>query len=431
LITLGGLVLLAGRMSDLFGRRRLFLVGIAVFTVASLCCGIATTQLFLLFGRAFQGIGAALILANVFAISVHLFESPGERAKALGVLGMMFAVGGSAGVFLGGAITSILSWNWIFFINIPIGVVIFVLARKLLPADVPAQRKTQVDFLGAFTVTVALMLAVYALINVNSVGWISLQTLGLLSVACGLIGLFVVIESRIRWPLFPLTLFGHRNLAAGTGVRLIFNGVAIFGVIFLSSLYFQQVLRYTPLEIGLALLVLTATIGIVSYKFSARLITRFGVKPPIAVGLFAFMVGVLLLAHAPPNAQFLVDILPALVVIGVGQGIGAPPLILAGMSDLGERESGFASGMLNTAAIVGGALGLSVLASVSASQAESLRASGESLAASLDGGYDIAYVVIAFLLLVGIVITTFLIHPIEKEPDHEVAEPAGSELEIP
>jgi EmrB/QacA subfamily drug resistance transporter len=392
LLTFGGFLLLGGRLGDLFGHRRLFLIGISLFTSASLACGLATSQGLLVGARAVQGLGGAVASAVSLSLMMSLFTEQGERAKAMGVFGFVAAGGGSIGVLLGGILTDVLNWHWIFLVNLPIGVAVYTLSLKLLPAGRGLGATRRLDVAGAVTVTASLMLAVYAIVNGNQEGWSSGQTLGLLGGAVVLMALFLGVESRVRSPLVPLGLFRLRNVATANAVGVLW-AAAMFAWFFLSALYLQLVLGYTPLQVGLAFLPANLIMGFFSLGLSAKLVMRFGFRRPLAVGLLLAATGLLLFVRAPVDGHYLVDVLPSMILLGFGAGMAFNPVLLAAMSDVEPSESGLASGLVNTSFLMGGALGLAVLASLATSRTSSLRASGHSGLAALASGYHIAFFV--------------------------------------
>ena len=392
LLTFGGFLLLGGRLGDLFGYRRLFLVGIMLFTLASLGCGLASSQEFLVGARAVQGLGGAVVSAVALSLIMFLFTEPAERAKAMGIFGFVLSGGGTAGVLLGGILTDVLNWHWIFLVNLPIGVVVYALSLMLLPAGRGEAAAGRLDVAGAVTVTASVMLAVYAIVNGNGAGWTSAQTIGLLAAAVALLALFLGIEARSRSPLMPLGLFRLRNVLTANIVGVLM-AAGMFAAFFLSALYLQQVLRYSPLEVGLAYLPSTLIWGAVSLGISDKLVLRFGIKLPMVTGLSLFAVGILLLARAPVDGTFAVDVLPSMLLQGFGAGIAFNPLLLAAMSDVAPQESGLASGVVNTAFMMGGALGLAILASLAASRTDSLLTSGDGPLVALNGGYHVAFLV--------------------------------------
>jgi EmrB/QacA subfamily drug resistance transporter len=391
LITFGGFLLLGGRFGDLFGHRRLFLIGISLFTLASLACGVANSQELLVGARAVQGIAGAIVSAVALSLMMMLFTEPAERAKAMGIFGFVASGGGSIGVLLGGILTDVLDWHWIFLVNVPIGVAVVALSLRLIPGERAAMASQRLDIGGAVTVTASLMLAVYAIVNGNEVGWITAQTLGLLGVAAALFAIFVAIEARISSPLVPLGLFRLRNLAFSNVVGVLW-AAAMFAWFFLSALYLQLVLGYSPLEVGLAFLPGNVIMGVLSVAVSAKLVMHFGVRLPLGAGLGFATIGLVLFARAPVDGNFLVDVLPSMILLGIGAGIAFNPVLLAAMSDVEPSEAGLASGVVNTSFMMGGALGLAVLASVAASRTETLAASGEGPLAALTGGYHTAFI---------------------------------------
>jgi EmrB/QacA subfamily drug resistance transporter len=392
LLTFGGFLLLAGRLGDLFGHRRLFVLGIALFTTASLACGFATSQGMLIGARAVQGLGGAVVSAVALSLIVTLFTEPAERAKAMGVFGFVAAGGGTIGVLLGGILTDTLSWHWIFLVNVPIGIAVFALALAVLPGGGGEEAKGRLDVAGALTVTAALMLAVYAIVNGNEAGWLSARTLGLLGAAAALLGLFLVIEARVREPLVPLGLFRLRNIAVSNIVGVLW-AAAMFAWFFLSALYLQLVLGYTPLQVGLAFLPANLIMAVFSLGLSARLVMRFGIRLPLGAGLGLAAVGLILFARAPVDGSFAIDVLPSMILLGIGAGMAFNPVLLAAMSDVSPNEAGLASGIVNTSFMMGGALGLAVLASLAASRTDTLLSSGESHLAALTDGYHLAFLV--------------------------------------
>jgi EmrB/QacA subfamily drug resistance transporter len=392
LLAFGGFLLLAGRLGDLFGHRRLYLLGITLFTLASLACGLATSQALLVGARALQGLGGAVVSAVALSIIVTLFTDPAERAKAMGVFGFVAAGGGSIGVLLGGILTDTLNWHWIFLVNVPIGVAVVVLARVVLPGAHVAPAERRLDVAGAITVTASLMLAVYAIVNGNEVGWTSARTLALLGAAAALLASFLAIEAKASAPLMPLGLFRLRNVSTANVVGVLW-AAAMFAWFFLSALYLQLVLGYSPLQVGLAFLPANLIMAVLSLGLSAKLVLRFGIRLPLATGLLLAAAGLALFARAPVDGVFAVDVLPSMILLGLGAGMALNPVLLAAMSDVEPSEAGLASGVVNTSFMMGGALGLAVLASVAASRSDNLLASGEEQLAALTGGYHAAFVV--------------------------------------
>jgi EmrB/QacA subfamily drug resistance transporter len=391
LLTYGGCLLLGGRLGDLLGHRRLFLIGIALFTLASLACGVATVKGFLVGARAIQGIGGAVASAVSLSLMMTLFTEPAERAKAMGIFGFVAAGGGSIGVVLGGVLTDFLNWHWIFLVNVPIGALVVFLSLRLLPGTPGTARGERIDLAGAATVTGALMLAIYAIVNGNQEGWTSAQTLGLLGGAAALLGAFLWIESHVRVPLVPLRLFRMRNFSTANVVGVLW-AAAMFAWFFLAALYMQFVLGYSPLQIGLAFLPSSLIMAVFSIGLSAKLVMRYGIARPLATGLGLATAGLALFIRLPVDGSFVVDVLPSMILLGFGAGMAFNPVLLAAMNDVEQTEAGLASGIVNTSFMMGGALGLAVLASVAASRTTSLEAT-ESHLAALTGGYHLAFLV--------------------------------------
>jgi EmrB/QacA subfamily drug resistance transporter len=419
LLTFGGFLLLGGRLGDLYGRRKLFLAGITLFTAASLTCGVATTQAMLVAARAVQGLGGAVLSAVALSLIMTLFTEPEDRAKAMGVFGFVAAGGGSIGVLLGGVLTDTLDWHWIFLVNLPVGIAVAALTLVLLPADQGEASDARLDVAGAITVTVALMLAVYAIVNGNDEGWTSGRTLGLLGAAVVLMGAFLVIESRVKAPLVPLRLFKIRSLAASNVVGILW-AAAMFAWFFLSALYMQLVLGYTPLEVGLTFLPSNLIMAGFSLGLSAKIVMRFGIRGPLAVGMALVAVGLALFARAPVDGSFAVDVLPAMLLLGLGAGLAFNPVLLAAMSEVDRSESGLASGVVNTAFMMGGALGLAVLASLAASRTSGLLDGGESTKAALVGGYQLAFMVGAVFAVAAAGLAAALLPASAEQPSADM-----------
>jgi EmrB/QacA subfamily drug resistance transporter len=433
LLTFGGFLLLGGRLGDLFGHRRLFLAGIVLFTIASLACGLAMSQEFLIVARAVQGIGGAVVSAVALSLMMTLFTEPAERAKAMGVFGFVASGGGSIGVLLGGILTDVLNWHWIFLVNLPVGVAVVGLTLLLIPGGRGQEGAPRLDVAGAVTVTAALMIAVYAIVNGNDVGWATARTLGLLGASAVLLGVFLAIEARVRMPLVPLALFRLRNVATANIVGVLW-AAAMFAWFFLSALYLQLVLGYSPLEVGLAFLPGNLIMGVLSVGLSAKLVMRFGIRIPLATGLGLAAIGLLLFARAPVDGNFVVDVLPSMILLGLGAGMAFNPVLLAAMSDVDPSDAGLASGVVNTAFMMGGAVGLAALASAADARTDTLLGSGEGMLSALTSGYHVAFLLGALFALGAAVIGgTFLrtgnvmdAHGAEPEPEPG-AVPAAAE----
>jgi EmrB/QacA subfamily drug resistance transporter len=388
----GGFLLLGGRLGDLYGHRRLFAAGIAVFTAASLAAGISASQEILIAARAAQGLGGAVVSAAGLSLMMSLFTEPAERAKAMGIVGFISAGGGSVGVLLGGILTSFFGWQAVFMVNIPVGIAVYALAFRFVPVSRPVASGTRLDIAGAVTVTASLMLAVYAIVNGNEAGWMSTQTLGLLGAAVVLLGSFFAIESRVRDPLMPLDLFRRHNLATANVIGVLW-AAAMFAWFFLSALYLQLVLGYEPLQVGLAFLPGNIVMAVFSVGISAKLVMRYGLRAPLATGLGLAGTGLLLLVRAPIDGSYFVDVFPSMVLLGVGAGIAFNPMIIVAMTDVEPERSGLASGLVNTSFMMGGALGLAVLASLAAARTGDALAAGVPQIAALNDGYHAAFAI--------------------------------------
>jgi EmrB/QacA subfamily drug resistance transporter len=408
MLTFGGFLLLGGRLGDLYGHRRLFLLGITLFTFASLACGLASSQLLLISARAVQGLGGAIVSAVALSLIMNLFTEPAERANAMGIFGFVMAGGGSIGVLLGGVLTNALDWHWVFLVNLPIGVAVFALCVILLPAGRAPAAAARLDIAGAVTVTLSLMLAVYAVVNGNEAGWTSAQTIGLLAGAAVLLAVFLGIEARVRTPLMPLGLFRLRNVATANVVGVLW-AAAMFAWFFISALYLQLVLDYSPLQVGLAFLPANLIMAAFSLGLSAKLVMRYGIRIPLATGLLLAAAGLTLFVLAPSDGSFVVHVLPGMILLGLGAGMAFNPVLLAAMSEVGPTESGLASGMVNTSFMMGGALGLAVLASLATARTEHLLASGADSLFALNGGYHIAFLLGAVFAATAALLSSVLL----------------------
>jgi EmrB/QacA subfamily drug resistance transporter len=429
LLTFGGFLLLGGRLGDLFGHRRLFLMGISLFTVASLACGLANSQELLVAARAVQGIGGAVVSAVAFSLLMTIFTEPADRAKAMGVFGFVLSGGGVVGVLAGGVLTDILNWHWIFLVNIPVGVLVYALSVRLLPGT-SGHAQGRVDVAGAIAVTASLMIAVYAIINGNEQGWTSAATLGPLGAAGALFALFLAIEARVSAPLMPLGLFRNRNLSTANVLGALM-AAGLFAYFFFSALYMQLVLEYTPMEVGLAYLPGTVVWGTASLMLSDRLVMRYGIKKPMLTGMMLTLLGLLLLARVPVDGYWLIDIAPATIVLGLGMGIAFNPILLAAMSDVPQHEAGLASGVVNTAFMMGGAVGLAVLVTLADLRSENLGGEVSGTGAVLTGGYHLAFLVGAAFVVVAAAVAVAVLRVAKPQAHGEqaVGIPAFAEVD--
>ena len=417
LVAFGGLLLLAGRLGDLIGRRRIFLVGLTLFTGASLLCGLAPSAETLVAARFLQGIGGALTSAVILGMIVTMFPQPGEQAKAIGIYSFVASAGASIGLLAGGVITDALSWHWIFFVNLPFGIAAAVLARRLLEKDPGIGLAAGADLPGAALVTSGLMLGVYTIVAAADNGWTSASTLGFGALSVALLVGFVVRQMTARTPLLALRIFRSRNVTGANAAQMLMVA-GLFGMFFLGTLYLQRVLGFGAVEIGLAFLPVSVGIGVMSLGVSPRLILRFGARAVLIGGLVLVAGGLLLLTGAPVDGDYLADVMPALTLFGIGAGLAFPALMGLAMSGATPEDSGLASGLVNTTQQVGAALGLAVLATLATSRSDELRAAGDSTAAALTGGYELAFAIGAALVGVAIVIATFVL----RSPAAEAAE---------
>jgi len=417
-IAFGGLLLLGGRLSDLLGQRRVFMLGFAVLTLASLLAGLAPSQGILITGRALQGLGAALIAPAALTIVMSLFAAqPAELAKALGFWGAAAAAGGTAGVFLGGVITEWLSWRWTFLINVPFGVVVLAFSPLLLRRGL--MRRGSVDYAGALTVTGALVLAVYAVVTAEGAGWGSMQTIGLLTVAAVLLAAFVVIQRSRREPLVPLRIFAAPNLSVSNVVMALLAGAWI-PLWFFLNLYLQQVRGYSPFRAGLALLPMTVAIMVLMVGFTERFIGRFGIKANLVIGLLLLAAALVLFATTPLDGRFAADVLPASLIAALGMSLSYIPATISGMSGARPEETGLASGLINTSYQIGSALGLAAMVAVAAAQTAGRIEAGAARVVALNGGFHAAFLGAAVVAAAGALLALVFLRqpgaPVGAEP---------------
>jgi EmrB/QacA subfamily drug resistance transporter len=410
LIAFAGFLLLAGRLGDLFGRKRVYLIGLAIFIGASVLCGLSFSQPMLVAARFAQGIGGAVSSAVILAMIVTLFPKPEELAKAFGIFSFIASAGAAIGLLAGGLITQSISWHWIFFVNLPIGVVVAALSVRLLASDRGIGIKEGVDVLGAVLVTVALMLGVYAIVQSSDYGLGSVRTLGLGALALGLLAAFVVRQAMAKTPILPLRIFASRKLSAANVVQALMSA-AFFGFFFVASLDLQRVLGYGPLAIGLGFLPVAVVMGLFSVRFSALLINRFGPFAVLVAGQSVIAVALAALGFGPINETYALHLLVPMGLLGLGGGLSFPALTIIAMADARPSDAGLASGLLNTTGQVGGALGLAVLATLASSQTLSLINGGAGTTAALAGGYHLAWLVGAGTFVITLVLTIALLRP--------------------
>ncbi len=430
LITFGGLLLLAGRLGDLIGRRDVFLAGLALFTAASLFCGLAQSEAMLIGARFVQGVGGALTSAVILGMIVTMFPEPGEQGKAIGVYSFVASAGGSIGLLAGGVLTEAISWHWIFFVNLPIAVFTGIFALRLLPRDAGVGLAKGADLPGAGLIVGALMIGVYAIVEASNYGWGSLHTLGFGAASVALLAGFVVREARAANPLIPLRIFRSRNLSGANAIQALMVA-GMFGMFFLGALYLQRVLGFTSLEVGLGFLPLTAIIGILSLGFSAKLNMRFGPRATLIPGLVSIGAGLALMSQISVGGSYVAEVLPSMILMGIGAGLSFPSIMTLAMGGVAPAEAGLASGMVNTTLQMGGAIGLAVLATLSTNRTANLVAGGESAKAALTGGYQLAFLIGAVLIGVALVLAAVVLKPgavgqEAKVGGEELAEPVFS-----
>ncbi len=431
LIPFGGLLLLAGRIGDLIGKRRIFLGGLAVFIVASFCCAVSQTQGMLIGARFLQGVAGALTSAVILGMIVTMFPQPPEQAKAIGVYGFVASAGGSIGLLAGGALTQAISWHWIFFINLPIGVVTAFLATRLIESTPGIGIDKGADLPGAGLLVAGLMLGVYTILQVPEQGWGSAESLGLGAVSLALLTAFVVRQARIANPLMPLRLFRSRNVSGANAIQALLVA-GMFSMFFLGALYMQRVLGYDALEVGLAFLPATLVMGTMSLGFSERLIMRFGPRTMLFPGLSLLAVGLLLFARTPVDGSYAVDLLPPMLLTGLGIGTCFPSLMTLSMSGATPEDAGLASGVVNTSVQVGGAVGLAVLATLATERTNHALEGGASNPAALTSGYHLAYLVGAALVGLALAIAATVVRtpaPMPAPGQQPQGEPAPGEME--
>jgi len=424
MIPFGGLLLLAGRMGDLLGQRRVFLFGLTIFTAASLVCAASQNQEMLIGARFIQGVGGALSSAVILGMIVTMFPERGAQAKAIGVYGFVASAGGSIGLLLGGVLTDAISWHWIFFINLPIGIAVAYLAKRLVANPEGIGLSAGADYPGAALITSSLMLGVFTILRIESWGWDDTRIFILSAISLALLALFIHRQATIANPLMPLRLFRSRNVA-GSNVLQALLVAGMFGMFFLGALYLQRVLGYSPLEVGLAFLPTTVLMGALSLGLSEKLIMRFGPRNTLIPGVSLVVIALLLFARTPVDGNYVTDLLPPFLLIAIGVGTSFPSIMTLAMSGATPEDAGLASGLVNTSMQVGGAVGLAVLATVSAERTKSLEAGGEAVKAALNGGYHVAYLIGAGLAATAVAIAVFVLRAPRPEemPSHGQGEP--------
>ena len=408
-LTFGGFLLLGGRTADILGRRRMFMGGVALFTVASLLCGLSTSEGMLIAARAVQGLGAAILSPAALSIITTTFEEGAERNKALGIWGAMGGSGAAVGVLAGGILTKFLGWEWIFFVNVPIGVTAFALTRSVVRESRADVRDRHFDAAGAVLITSALSLLVYALTQANRVGWTSARTIAILVASAVLHLAFIAVERRSPAPLVPLGIFARLRTLTGANVVSFLVGGLTFAMFFMLSLYMQQVLGLSALQTGAGYLAVALT-AIVSSGVAQALVTRASVKPVLIVGVTLMGLGNLWFTQVSPDGSYWIDLLPGFLAIGVGLGFSFVPLSIAALAGVTSQEAGLASGLFNTSQQIGGALGVAVFSTVATDRTTTLLKEGESQAAALTSGFTVAFWVAVGFAVVALVATLLMIH---------------------
>ena len=428
LIAFAGLLLLAGRLGDLVGRCNVFVTGLGVFTVASLVCGLAANQEMLVAARFLQGIGGALTSAVILGMIVTMFSDPREQARAIGVFAFIASAGAAVGLLAGGILTQILDWHWIFFVNLPIGVVTAVAARRMIGPERGAGLRAGADVPGALLITAAMMLGVFTIVGpAAQQGWLAARTLGLGGSSLVLLGAFILRQRTARDPLMPLRIFSAPNVTGANLVQVL-GTAGMFGMFFLGSLYLRRILGYDPLQIGLAFLPVAILMGTLSVRYTDRVVLRFGARPTMLSGLGLIAAALALFAITPAGGGYLSHIFLVAVLAGTGAGLCFPALMALAMSSATPQDAGLASGLFNTTAQIGGALGLAVLATVSTSRSNTLLAQHTPAAAALTGGYHLAFWIACSLVITaaGITATMLRQHPALPPPPQPLPELAAA-----
>ncbi|MGO9497403.1 MAG: MFS transporter [Solirubrobacteraceae bacterium] len=420
LVTFGSLLLLAGRLGDLAGRKRVFLAGLTVFTAASLVCGVAPSQGVLIAARFVQGVGAAAQASVILAIIITEFPIPSERARAMSAYVFVSVAGGSLGLLAGGILTQALSWHWVFFVNLPIGLATFALGQRFIRADSGLGLEHGVDWIGSFLVTASLMGFIYAIVQATAHGWVSTQVLGIGAVAALLMAAFVALESRIENPIMPMRILRLQGLIKASLVRG-FLVTGMYSTFFLGSLYLEHVRHYSAVQTGAAFLPWTLTVAVLSRGITARLVNRFGPFPVLLAGMASAVVGLLLFSSVGPDTSFFPTIFFASFAIGLGIGNAFMPLLTMAMADVPAADSGLGSGITNVSQQISGALGLAVLSTIAANRTKGLLSAHQGVTTSLIGGYHLAFLIGAATITAGIVLAVGLLRPRAAEPALQLA----------
>jgi EmrB/QacA subfamily drug resistance transporter len=415
LIAFGGMLLLAGRLGDLAGRRNVFLAGLGVFTAASLLCGLAQAQWMLIAARALQGIGGAFTSAVILGMIVMLFPEPADMAKAIGVYAFVASAGGAIGLLAGGVLTQAINWHWIFFVNVPIGLAAVILTLRVIPQDAGAGLRNGADIAGALLITGGTMMTVFTIVKPAAVdGWLAAPTITSGIVSAALVAGFFLRQRTARNPLVPLRVLTIRNIAAANLIQMLCVA-GMFGMFFLGSLYLRLVLGYSPLRIGLAFLPLAVTMGVLSVRYTTPISARFGARPTLITGLVLIGAALVVFTQAPVSGSYAGHVLPVTLLMGAGAGLAFPTLMTMAMAEAAPADAGLVSGLINATAQVGGALGLAVLTTVSTGRASALTARGHSIPSALTDGYHLAFWVAAALITASIAVANAMLRPSVKE----------------
>jgi EmrB/QacA subfamily drug resistance transporter len=431
LITFGSLLLLAGRLGDLFGRKRIFLIGVAAFVAASMLCGIAPTGSALVVARFLQGAAAALASAVIIAIIAVEFPEPADRAKAMSLYTFVIAGGASLGLLLGGVLTEAINWHWIFFVNLPIGAVAYFLGRRLIAENEGISAGERIDWLGSVLITASSIALIYALIKIPEWGWTGDRTLALAGAAFLLLGAFVALESRIKNPIMPLRVLGNRSLVTANLVRG-FLVTGAYSTFFLGALYFEHVRGMSPVQIGLAFLAMSVSLAAMSSGLSARLVERFGAKRTLVVGIAGPVLGLLLFSQIGQSTPYFPTVFVSLALLGIGFGAANPPLMMIAMEDVPAKDAGLASGTIQVSIQLSAAIGLAALGTIATDRTNALKSAGESATQALSDGYHLAFLIAAGAAAVGILIAIFALRaPSAQQIENEIEEgaPVGIEAE--
>src|SRR5262245_11180872 len=428
LITFGGFLLMAGRLGDLIGRKRVFLAGIAAFTAASALCGLAADPAVLIAARLLQGIGGALAAAAILAILVTEFTEPMERAKAMSVYMFTVTAGGSLGLLAGGVLTSSLGWRWVFFVNLPIGVATLLLGAALIRENVGIGLRHGVDVAGSILVTAAMMTGVYAIVGTSRHGWASAHTLAFGGGALALLAAFLVVESRHANPIMPLRVLRTRGLAGSSVVRALL-ATGIFTAFFVGALSLEHVHGYGALRTGLAFMPLTLAIGLLSLGITARMVQRFGATRTLVAGLLVVVSALVLLSQAGAGDGYFPTLFAAFALLGLGAGTAFMPLLQLAMADVPQQDAGLASAIVNASLQIGAALGLAALAAISTGHTRTLLASGSTQADALTGGFQLAFLLAAGCVAVGIALALALLREPRRAAEAEVETLVAAETE--